>query len=157
METRVIKGMAVDTDTGSGDALGPGPLELVLAILTHFQVTETLYHAAGGPGLGPRVPVCPHGPTPHTISKLLILSGRVTQSGLGNWGAQRHYKVEVSIIGLSLQKRHRKRTWLGQEAGPVYLRVSEYAPEMASCRGVVRGTSCGPSQACLGTYTNSKQ
>lgn len=40
METRVIKGMAVDTDTVSGapcDALGgPGTLELVLAFLTHF-------------------------------------------------------------------------------------------------------------------------
>lgn len=73
MATKVIKGMAVSTDSVSGvpcDTLGgPRPLELVLAFLIHFQVTKTLYHPAGGwGGLGPGVPVCPHHPTPYTIS-----------------------------------------------------------------------------------------
>lgn len=60
--------MAVGTDTVSGapwDALGgPGTLELVLAFLTHFQVTETFYYPAGGPGLGPGGPCTPTSPNP---------------------------------------------------------------------------------------------
>jgi hypothetical protein len=54
MATRVIKGTAVNTDSVSGvpcDTLGgPGPLELVLAFLIHFQVTKPSYHPAEGGG-----------------------------------------------------------------------------------------------------------
>lgn len=65
----------------------------------------------GGLAWFPGLPECPHGPTPHTNLKLLVLLGRITQTGLGSWVPQRHFKVEVSIIELILHKGHRKGAW----------------------------------------------
>lgn len=83
----------------------------------------------------PGVPICPHCPIPHTFPRFLVLIGKVTQTGSRNWGPQRHFKVEVSIIRFSFQKGHRKGA---QEAGPGCLRAFKCAPEMDRCRGVVR-------------------
>lgn len=46
--------------------------------------TQTLHHPAGGLAWV-QGPCTRHHPTAHTIAKLLILLGRVTQTGTGNW------------------------------------------------------------------------